>query len=260
MKKNNSSTTLVSTNTRCFIGTSGWDYPHWKHRFYPDDLKTANWLSWYADCFNSVEVNSSFYRLPSESTVRRWRDTVPDGFRISLKAPRTITHYKKLKDAGAEVNRFYRISSLLGYTCGSHLFQLPASFCFDDENSGILAQFLSLLDSTRDNVIEFRHAGWWNRECFDLLLRHGACFCMVDGFGMPEIVPPAADIAYFRFHGTAYGGNYPDEVIRRYARIIESIPCRRIYAYYNNDAEAKAAFNACVLSGLLGQPSGHILI
>lgn len=183
---------------------------------------------------------------------------MPDGFRISIKAPRTITHYKKLNDTFAQVRSFfYRISSLLGYKCGSHLFHLPASFCFDAENLGILAQFISLLDSGRDNVFEFRHAGWWNGECFDLLLRHGICFCVVDGYGLPEFVPPGGDIAYFRFHGTAYGGNYPDSVIRSYARTIESMTCKRIYAYYNNDAEARAVFNARLLAGLLDRPSGH---
>jgi hypothetical protein len=136
---------------------------------------------------------------------------MPDGFRISIKAPRTITHYKKLNDTFAQVRSFfYRISSLLGYKCGSHLFHLPASFCFDAENLGILAQFISLLDPGRYNVFEFRQADWWNGERFDLLISHGVCFCAVDGFGLPDIVTP--------------GGDYP-----ALARIIVSMPCRRIY-------------------------------
>jgi uncharacterized protein YecE (DUF72 family) len=155
------------------------------------------------------------------------------------------------------VSSFYRISSLPGYKCGFNLFQLPASYSFDAENSGILAQFVSLLDSARDNVIEFRYAGWWNRECFELLLGNGICFCAVDGFSMPEIIPPAGDIACFRFYGTAYGGDYPDKVMQRYAREIENISCRRVYAYFNKDAEARAVFNARLLSGLVSQPSGY---
>jgi uncharacterized protein YecE (DUF72 family) len=257
MKKNNAVTALVSMNTRCFIGTSGWDYPHWRHLFYPDELKQLHWLSWYAVRFNSVEINSTFYRLPSESTVQRWRDSVPEGFRISLKAPRTITHYKKLKDAGKQVKRFYRISSILGDKCGAHLFQLPASFCFDAENSRILAQFVTQLDPGRDNVIEFRNEGWWNSDCFELLRGHRVCFCAVDGFGMPELVPPYADIAYFRFHGSAYDGDYPEVVLGRYARIIENLDCSRIYGYFNNDVEARAVFNARTLAGMLGRQAGH---
>lgn len=242
-------------NTDLFIGTCGWDYAHWRNLFYPSSLRPADRLCWYASRFRSVEVDATFYRLPSAAVFRRWHDAVPEGFRFSLKAPRTITHYRKLAGAGVQLATFYRLTGLLGEKRGAHLFQLPPSFHCDDEHLHVLAQFLELLDPEAENAIEFRHAGWWNDECFRMLRRHGVAFCSVDGFGLPGGVPLTAEFAYRRFHATDYGGDYPDEALRQLAVELDGLSCNRVYAYFNNDAGARAVSNAHSLMLMLPSSS-----
>lgn len=231
-------------SNKFLVGTCGWDYPHWKHLFYPAKIRAADRLGWYAMHFNTVEVDATFYGLPSASAIRHWQDIVPAEFLFSLKAPRIITHYRKLLDIRQQVSHFYRLSSLLGAKMGAHLFQLPPSFTPDVETAGILARFLELLDPFAQNVIEFRHPGWWNDACFGLLQRFRVAFCGVDGFGLPEAIPNTADFAYCRCHATDYDGNYPDEVLARLAVQLQDLPSAKVYVYFNNDAGASAISNA----------------
>lgn len=234
-----------------FIGTCGWDYPHWRQVFYPSGIRASDRLGWYAMHFNTVEVDATFYGLPSTSAIRRWYETVPAGFRFSFKAPRIITHYRKLVDVRDEVSNFYHLSSLLGEKRGAHLFQLSPSFSPDVETTRILARFLELLDPGAQNVVEFRHGGWWNETCIALLQRFGVAFCGVDGFGMPEAFPVTADFAYCRFHATGYDGNYTDEVLTHVAEKLQGIDRRKVYAYFNNDTGACAVSNALTLRIML---------
>lgn len=226
------------------IGTSGWNYDHWKGRFYPEDVPKRRWLDFYAQVFNTVEVNYSFYRWPSEKTLAGWYERSPENFKFTLKAPRTITHLKRLRDVARLVKDFYKLTDLLKEKAGCHLFQLPPSFRRDDDNVALLEKFLASLAPGRDNAVEFRHESWWDEEAYELLRRYGVAFCTVSGLGMPAQVVATAEVAYFRFHGERYATRYPLKEIKSYAASAAKLSSRRVYAYYNNDAEAYAVINA----------------
>ena len=236
---------------RYFIGTSGWNYDHWKRRFYPRGLAKSKWFGHYSRYFSTVEVNYSFYRWPSPETVANWARQAPAGFRYTLKAPRTITHVRRLKDVGPKIDDFYALTSGLGSVKGCHLFQLPPNFAPSKENFERLRQLMTALDGRRDNAIEFRHSGWWTRKTYDLLEKKGVSFCIVSGFDMPDDVVVTCDVAYFRFHGESYSTEYSDREIEKYARTMRGLKCRRVYAYFNNDARAYAVKNAIRLKDLL---------
>ncbi len=226
------------------IGTSGWNYDHWKGRFYPEDLPKKRWLEFYTQEFDTVEVNYSFYRWPSEKTMAGWYERTPGYFKFTLKAPRTITHVKRLNAVEKWLGDYYKLSRILKEKKGCHLFQLPPSLQRTDDNVELLRKFLRSLDETQDNAVEFRHKSWWDEEVYDLLRKSRVAFCTVSGLGMPEDVVATADAAYFRFHGERYASRYSKKIIERYATAISELKCQRVYAYFNNDAEAYAVNNA----------------
>ena len=141
-----------------FIGTSGYVYKHWRGRFYPDDLPETAWFSHYAKVFNTVEINYSFYQWPTKETIENWREQAPTGFKYSLKAPRTFTHVRRLKNISGKLSELYELTDSFGRKKGCHLFQLPPSFTLDDTNLARLQAFVAALDGRRDNAIEFRDA------------------------------------------------------------------------------------------------------
>lgn len=234
-----------------FIGTSGWNYDHWKKRFYPEDLAKSKWFSHYAQYFSTVEVNYSFYRWPRPETIAKWSEQAPRGFKYTLKAPRTITHVKRLKDIGPKIDDFYELTSRLKRAKGCHLFQLPPNFEPTESNFERLKQLVGALDGRMDNAVEFRDSTWWTRRTYDLLEKNKVCFCVVSGLDMPDDVVVTNDVAYFRFHGQGYSTEYSDAGIRKYAGIMRGLKCRRVYAYFNNDARAYAVKNALRLRELL---------
>lgn len=242
---------MQKTKKQYFIGTSGWDYSHWKGTFYPSDIPKKDWFDHYSKHFDTVEVNYTFYRWPTESLIGKWRDRAPAGFRYTLKAPRTITHVRRLKDVSGKVGEFYRLSSLLGDKSGCHIFQLPPVFVRNDTNLKRLEGFLKSLEPGRDNAIEFRHPSWWDEGVYSLLRTYGTSFCSVNGLGMPEDIVETCNTAYFRFHGRRYDTYYTDTDLQRYAGCMDKLSSRRIYAYFNNDACAYAPKNALDLRGML---------
>jgi len=230
--------------TEYLVGTSGWNYDHWKGKFYPEDVAKKGWFGFYAKAFDTVEVNYSFYRWPSEKTMTGWYERAPREFKFTLKAPRTITHVKKIVNVEKWVKDFYKLTALLKEKAGCHLFQLPPSLRCTDDNVELLKKFLRALDRGRDNAVEFRHKSWWDEKVYDLLRQHGATFCVVSGLGLPDDVVSTHDVAYFRFHGERYSTRYPKAAIREYAEAMKKLACRKVYAYFNNDAEAYAVANA----------------
>ncbi len=229
------------------IGTSGWNYQHWKGSFYPEDLVKKNWFSYYSEKFSTVEINYSFYSWPSEETIKRWKKESPEKFIFTLKAPRIITHRKKLRNISAEVRRFFELFEILGKKRGCVLFQLPPSFDYNDENLDRVRKLFSKFEKKRDYAIEFREKKWWNPETYKLCRKFGVAFCSVSGLDMPEEFILTSDVGYFRFHGERYGGDYDKETLRRYAEFISRAKCRRVYCYFNNDAEGFAPKNALEL-------------
>ena len=162
---------------RLWVGTSGFGYKEWRGKFYPERFPAKEMLRFYASRFAAVEINNSFYRLPKETVLQSWAEHVPAGFRFVLKAPRKITHTKRLKDAGAEVEDLFSVATALGSSQGAVLFQLPPNFKKDVER---LQTFLSLLPADRQVAFEFRHPSWLDEEIFALLRGRNCALCVAD--------------------------------------------------------------------------------
>jgi uncharacterized protein YecE (DUF72 family) len=226
------------------VGTSGWHYDDWAGRFYPEDLKKSDWLSFYMQHFDTVEINNTFYHLPKETSVKRWHKQAPKDFVYTVKASRYITHIKKLKDAGEGLTTFYERMKLLGSNLGPVLFQLPPSL---HKNIKLLAGFLDILPKRHSAIFEFRHDSWYCDEVYELLDKYGVGFCTHDlsGGESPRIV--TGKLLYLRLHGTTgrYSGNYPDKILQQWAKWIkENAGGRNVFAYFNNDYNAYAVNNA----------------
>jgi len=231
-----------------YIGTSGWHYDHWQDRFYPKTLTKAKWLEFYASHFTTVELNNSFYRLPSETAFTTWHDSSPANFTFAVKVSRFITHIKRLKNSQEAVDNFISRAKILAEKLGPLLYQLPPNMHRNDE---ILESFLSTLPQGMKHVFEFRHQSWLEDKVFEILHKHNIGFCVFD---MPSVSCPlvaTADFAYIRFHGSTglYFSCYSDEELADWAKRLANLArnLEAIYIYFNNDAEAFAVRNAITL-------------
>ena len=238
------------------IGTSGWHYGHWRHRFYPEELNKRRWLEFYAGHFTTVELNNSFYRLPSETAFATWYESSPASFTFAVKVSRFITHVKRLKDTEEAVGRFITRAKILEEKLGPLLYQLPPNMHRDDEK---LVSFLSILPEEMKHVFEFRHQSWLEGKVFEILCQHNAGFCIFD---MPSLSCPlvaTADFAYVRFHGSTglYSSCYSDEELADWAKKLTdlAVNLKAVYIYFNNDAEAFAVRNAVTLRSYLERES-----
>jgi uncharacterized protein YecE (DUF72 family) len=243
---------------RFHLGTSGYVYPHWRKRFYPAGLPVRAWLPFYAAHFETVELNNSFYRLPSKAAFRVWRGQVPDEFVFAVKASRFLTHLKRLKTPGPPLDRLLRRVRPLGETLGPVLFQLPAQF---HANLPRLARFLRALGRQRlapgvRATLEVRDASWLVDETYDLLRKANVALCFHDARVQPVTGPVTADFVYVRRHGTAarYEGSYTDAMLRADARRITGWlgDGLDVYVYFNNDGGGAAVRNALRLRQLVG--------
>lgn len=241
----------MSMSKEHIIGTSGWNYDHWKGVFYPEDIAKKNWFDYYVNFFPSVEINYSFYRWPKEKTLSKWVENAPSGFKYTLKAPRIITHRKRLHDTETKVREFYDLTKKLKRHTGCHLFQLPPSFGKTERNLNRLKEFLDSLDSRKDNAVEFRDNSWWDDEIYELFEDYKVTYCTVSGLGMPDDVVVTSDTAYFRFHGSDYSTKYTDLQLSEWAHKMKNQKCKRIYAYFNNDFAGYAPANAKKLMEIL---------
>ena len=238
------------------IGCSGWHYGHWRGLYYPKELPKVKWLSCYAQEFNTVELNNTFYRLPSEKAFSTWRESTPDDFVFAVKVSRFITHINRLRNLDASVDNFLSRAAFLKEKLGPLLYQLPPSMRRDDE---VLENFLSTLPSKYQHVIEFRHESWIDEKVFDILRRHSVGLCGFDapGFSCPLVA--TTDFAYVRLHGSEdlYSSRYSGDDLAHWARRIARLGrnLRITYVYFNNDVEAFAIENAKTLRDLLRSPS-----
>jgi uncharacterized protein YecE (DUF72 family) len=227
------------------IGCSGWNYASWKDAFYEGRPARA-WLEHYAQHFDTVEVNATFYRLPARETVAVWERTAPDGFVFSVKVSRYLTHVKRLRDLVPGIERFNERIEPLGTKLGPLLWQLPPNFPRDDER---LASALEAMPRAQRHCIEFRHTSWFADDVYALLREHGVALVIAE---RPHVL--TAPWTYIRFHHGTRGrrGNYSESELREWA---ERFECWRrdgeIYAYFNNDWEAFAVRNALRLEELL---------
>jgi len=235
-----------------YVGTSGWHYDHWRDRFYPEKLVKAKWLEFYASHFTTVELNNSFYRLPSEAAFATWRDSSPANFTFAVKVSRFITHIKRLKDTAEALENFVSRARILREKLGPLLYQLPPNMHRNDE---VLESFLSTLPQGMKHVFEFRHESWVNEGVFEILRRYNVGLCVFDmpSFSCPLVA--TADFAYVRFHGSTglYWSCYSDEELADWAKGLANLAAnlKAVYIYFNNDAEAFAVRNAITLRAFL---------
>jgi uncharacterized protein YecE (DUF72 family) len=234
------------------IGTSGWHYGHWRGPFYPEELGAEGFLAYYAERFHTVEINNSFYQLPSESTLGKWRDAVPQGFVFAVKGSRFITHMKKLKDPASSLAPFLERVAVLGEKLGPILFQLPPRWRF---NGTRLADFLAALPGAYRYTLELRDQSWINDDALNLLARHGAAFCIYELAGYLSPLEVTADFVYIRLHGPGgpYQGQYDHETLAGWAGAMAawSREGREVFCYFDNDEAGYAAQDALRLLDLL---------
>jgi uncharacterized protein YecE (DUF72 family) len=237
-----------------FVGTSGFSYDSWKGIFYPEGIKSEEMLPFYARTFATVEINSTFYHVPAEKTIERWRGVTPPSFVFAVKGSRYITHRLRLVHVHEPLGLFYSRVKGLGKKLGVVLFQMPPSVRRDDE---LLADFLGLLDAGVRHAIEFRHESWFDDGVYELLRRFGVAFCCQSHPKMPAVVVRSADFLYVRFHGVPklYVSNYPENELARWAGMIREAAggSASVYCYFNNDVDGHAVANARTLHSLLGR-------
>jgi uncharacterized protein YecE (DUF72 family) len=242
-----------------YIGTSGWHYPHWRGPFYPEKLPAAQMLDFYTRHFHTVELNNTFYRLPSESAVDDWRARTPSGFLFAAKGSRFLTHLKKLKDPETGIARYFERADRLGRKLGPVLFQLPPHW---EVNSERLEVFLAALPRGHRYAFELRDPSWHIPEVYRILRRHRAAFCIFDIAGFYSGIEITANFTYVRLHGPdgAYQGSYASEKLEEWAARIREWrrELQAIYIYFDNDQAAYAVQNALALKKLVGwAPSIH---
>jgi len=238
------------------IGCSGWNYKHWRNGvFYPPRLPPRRWLEYYSAFYDTVEINSTFYRLPRVSAVQGWVDGSPPGFLFAVKMSRYLTHIKRLTGLDTGLPLFYeRIAPLVGSPkLGPILWQLPPTFKRDDAR---LADALSRIPPGERHCFEFRHASWFADEVYELLRAHGAALVIGHDARRPfQTLELTADWTFVRFHAGEHGGNgnYADFELEAWAGLIEGWRARGdVYAYFNNDWEGYAIHNALWLKRRLG--------
>lgn len=235
-----------------YIGCSGFYNKDWKEVFYPKGLPQSKWFEYYCTQFNTLELNTTFYRFPTIEMLKKWYEKSPDDFKFSVKAPRLITHYKQFNEVENLVHDFYAIiKEGLKEKLGTVLFQLPAKIVYSKE---LLQRILQNLDDTFNNVIEFRHESWWNQSLLAELSKHNINFCGISIKNLPAKIIANTSIIYYRFHGIKklYFSEYPKQIIKKFTDELKEIaPNKTAYIFFNNTATMAAINNARQLQKLL---------
>jgi uncharacterized protein YecE (DUF72 family) len=238
------------------VGTSGWSYAHWDGVLYPPGTPPRERLGHYVQRFDTVELNASFYRWPRDSSFASWRRRLPTGFQLSVKAPRGLTHAKRLYAPETWADRVSGCWHELGDRRGVLLVQLPPGQVRDDAR---LDYFLGRLPWWMRAAVELRHPSWVDDAVFELLRRHGAAYCVMSGAGLPCVLRATAPFVYVRLHGPdphwLYAGSYSDDDLRWWAERVREWEAmgQDVYVYFNNDGEGHAVRNALTLRHLLGR-------
>jgi uncharacterized protein YecE (DUF72 family) len=229
-----------------WVGTSGYNYPEWKGSFYPERLPAAKMLPYYAEQFASVEINYTFYRTPNEGILAGWDKATPERFKLTLKAPKRITHDARLRDCADRVRQFLETAAVLGPKLGALLFQLPPNLKKD------LATFDAFLDAFPPRVcaaFEFRHPSWLDEEVYSRLRARNLALCVADSEKLSTPVEITADYGYFRLRDEGYG----PEDIKRWAQVIaeRTTQCRDVFVYFKHEESGKGPAFARELLGAL---------
>lgn len=244
-----------------WIGCSGFHYKEWKDVFYPQGLPQRKWFDYYSKHFNTLELNTTFYRFPQLRFLQNWYDNSPPVYRFSAKAPRLITHYKQFKDCERLLSDFYGTAREgLKDKLGCILFQLPGRTTYSEET---LDRLIENLDPAFTNVVEFRHEGWWNTKVFKKLVKHNIHFCSISYPGLQENVIYNSGLIYYRFHGVPrlYKSCYKKDVVLEIAdQFLGNANTRELYVYFNNTWGTGALKNARQLLKYYDQPAKKKII
>jgi uncharacterized protein YecE (DUF72 family) len=242
------------TVSNIHVGCSGWVYKHWRGILYPEGLPQRRWFERYAEEFDTVEINASFYRVPLGSTFEGWRDKAPPVFRYAVKVNRFVTHMKKLLDCEEEVDRFISLARQLGDKLGPLLYQLPPSL---HRNLERLDAFLGHLPGDLEHVVEFRHKSWYDEEVLAALDKHHVGFVTHDMKGLVSPRWASGKAAYVRFHGAGgkYWGRYSDDALLEWTDwVLEQASVgRSVWCYFNNDIHGHAIDDARTLKSMVRQ-------
>jgi uncharacterized protein YecE (DUF72 family) len=249
----------MEVEAKIHIGTSGWSYKHWKGLFYPPQVKPSGYLSFYANHFSVSEINSSFYRLPLQSTVEKWVSQVPKGFLFCPKMSRYLSHLKKLHDPKEPLERFFSIFSPFQKHLGPILIQLPANVKFNEEvASGLFANLHDEYGRFRF-AMEVRHESWFSEESLNLMRKYKVTLVFAQSDLYPYYEEVTAKDIFIRFHGpqALYSSSYSNEVLEQYAdKFIDwTKKGHTIWAFFNNDVGGHALTNAKTLLGLVNKAS-----
>ena len=230
-----------------WIGTSGYNYPEWRGSFYPDRWASSRMLPYYAERFQTVEINYTFYRMPSSKVLAGWAEATPDRFLFTLKAPRRMTHIRKLRDCEADLESFCRLAGELGPKLGTLLFQLPPTF---KKDLAVLDAFLARLPRPARAAFEFRHPSWHDAEVNACLASHKAALCVADSEKLSTPLAVTAPFAYFRLRDEGY----QDPDIVRWAEAISgsTAGCDAVFVYFKHEEQGLGPAFATRLRELLG--------
>jgi uncharacterized protein YecE (DUF72 family) len=234
-----------------FVGTSGWQYGHWKERFYPKGVPQREWLAYLAERFPTVEINNTFYMLPKPETFAGWRERSSEDFVFVVKASRYVTHIRRLREAREPLSRFWTNTRRLGRKLGPVLFQLPPNF---DADLDRLQAFLRLLPRTMRAAFEFRHPSWDVPEVHRALDRSGCALVLPDRPGTRPSDVVTGGWTYVRFHqGRRTGPGYPRSKLARYADLLAGMQAREAWVFFNNDPQGAAIRDAFTFTELLAE-------
>jgi uncharacterized protein YecE (DUF72 family) len=237
-----------------WIGTSGWVYKHWAESFYPDELKKADEFAFYATQFPTVEINATFYRLPTLKMVKGWRRKAPQGFLFAAKGSRFLTHMKKLRDVGDGLKTYIKRISPLEEHLGPILWQLPPNLHKDLER---LENFLKKLPKKLQHAVEFRDPSWIDEETFSMLRKYNAAHVWLSSQVMPQNFTLTADFIYLRFHGLKNGAahDYTKSELEPWAeQLVQNARTGKpAFVYFNNDWNTRAPLNAKMLMEMVGK-------
>lgn len=239
------------TETIYHIGCSGWFYWDWRNIFYPEELATRDWFAHYAKTFKTVEINASFYSWPTEATVKNWvKQAGRRKFIYTVKACELITHTKKFKNTKELVKDFGHIATILSKRMGCFLYQAPPSYHYSPAR---LKSLVSQLQTGQKNVIEFRHASWWNEKVYTSLEEANLIFCSCSAPRLPDELIETAEDIYIRFHGKKawYRYDYTHEELEIWIKRIQQSKAKTVWIYFNNDYDGNAIKNAKALTRLL---------
>jgi uncharacterized protein YecE (DUF72 family) len=233
-----------------WVGTSGYNYPEWRGSFYPEKMAAAKMLPYYAERFTTVEINYTFYRVPNTKILAAWHAETPPGFRLTLKAPKRITHIAKLRDCGELLAYFMKTAATLGPKLGAILFQLPPYLRRD---LTLLDEFLAQLPAHTCAAFEFRHASWMDAEVFARLRARNLALCVADSEKFSTPVELTADYGYFRLRDEGYSG----EDLARWAGVIreKAGACRDVFVYFKHEEAGKGPEFARALLQALTAPA-----